>query len=187
MGISVDPAGRSKPSIYDYIEDTFSAHLAKDRKLVRSNIDLTLQDMVERFQNVININLTGVYKLKDRREGDPKRPPPGMSWGAGKKRMLAPIRPAIRHSTPYSRDRQRVPDLAVEVRHAREEKRRGRTGWGNEARSHSARGLSGGRGRSRSPRRRSRSPRGPIGVKRGKYLIKINCPAQPQPSIGTGN
>ncbi len=61
--ISVDPAGRSRESIYEYIEDTFSAHLPNDRSRVRSNIDSTLQDMVECFQNVININLTGIYKL----------------------------------------------------------------------------------------------------------------------------
>jgi hypothetical protein len=145
--ISVDPAGRSKKSICAYIEDTFSAHLSKDRAEVRANIDLTLQDMVERFQNVVNINLTGVYKLKDRKEQDrPKRPPPGVGiWNRGpKKRMLSPIR---------HMEFSRYGDSVGVGEGSREERRGSRGSWSDPARIYTS-----SRHRNSSFNERPRSP-----------------------------
>ena len=72
--ISVEPNGATKDEIFKFILETFSAHLSDNPKQVRTEMDRTIKDMVERFNNVINVE--GVYKLRDRKPNDVPKPVP---------------------------------------------------------------------------------------------------------------
>lgn len=75
--ISVEPEGASGDDIFNYILDTFSAHICSDTEQVRMEMDRTIKDMVERFHNVIYDE--GVYRLRDRKPNEaPKPVPKGM-------------------------------------------------------------------------------------------------------------
>ena len=72
--ISVDPEGATEDEIFEYICETFSAHLGHDLERVRDEMVATIRDMVDRFHNVIES--AGVYRLRDRRPGDAPKPVP---------------------------------------------------------------------------------------------------------------
>jgi len=72
--ISVDPEGASEDEIFDYIIETFSAHISDDLKQVRAEMVATIKDMVERFHNVIES--AGIYRLRDRKPCDAPKPVP---------------------------------------------------------------------------------------------------------------
>jgi len=72
--ISVDPEGATEDDIFEYICETFSAHLVQDLEKVRDEIVTTLGDMVGRFHNVVESG--GVYRLRDRKPGDAPNPVP---------------------------------------------------------------------------------------------------------------
>jgi len=72
--ISKEPRGATEEEIFQYILDTFSAHLRDDPKLVRAEMVRTIRDMVERFHNVVKTN--GVYRLRDRKPSDAPKPVP---------------------------------------------------------------------------------------------------------------
>eukprot|EP00092_Neocalanus_flemingeri_P017395 GFUD01018816.1.p1 GENE.GFUD01018816.1~~GFUD01018816.1.p1 ORF type:complete len:522 (-),score=98.70 GFUD01018816.1:97-1662(-) len=72
--ISIEPRGATKDEIFDYILETFSAHISDDPKQVRAEMDKTIKDMVERFHNVVNVE--GVHKLRDRNPTDAPKPVP---------------------------------------------------------------------------------------------------------------
>jgi len=72
--ISVEPNGATKDEIFEFILETFSAHLSDNSKQVRAEMDKTIKDMVERFHNVINVE--GVFKLRDRKPSDAPKPVP---------------------------------------------------------------------------------------------------------------
>jgi len=73
--ISREPVGASKEQIQTFIENTFSEHLGAGREVGRM-VEVTLEDMVERFHNVVNIDMRGIYKLRDRSPSDRPKPIP---------------------------------------------------------------------------------------------------------------
>jgi len=72
--ISVDPEGATEDDIFEYICETFSAHIVHDLEKVRDEMVATLGDMVGRFHNVVESG--GVYRLRDRKPGDAPNPVP---------------------------------------------------------------------------------------------------------------
>jgi len=72
--ISMEPNGATEEEIFEYILDTFSAHVSDDHQQVRADMVTTIKDMVERFKNVVNSN--GVYRLRDRKPGEAPKPVP---------------------------------------------------------------------------------------------------------------
>jgi len=72
--ISVDPEGATEDDIFEYISETFSAHIGHDLEKVRDEMVATLGDMVGRFHNVVESG--GVYRLRDRKPGDAPKPVP---------------------------------------------------------------------------------------------------------------
>jgi len=72
--ISREPKGATEEEIFEYIIDTFSAHVSDNRQQVRADMVSTIRDMVERFKNVVNCN--GVYRLRDRKPGEAPKPVP---------------------------------------------------------------------------------------------------------------
>jgi hypothetical protein len=72
--ISVEPRGATEEEIFQYILETFSAHLNDDTKQVRAEMINTIRDMVGRFHNVVKTE--GVYRLRDRKPSDAPKPVP---------------------------------------------------------------------------------------------------------------
>jgi len=72
--ISVEPRGATEEEIFQYILETFSAHLNDDSKQVRAEMINTIRDMVGRFHNVVKTD--GVYRLRDRKPSDAPKPVP---------------------------------------------------------------------------------------------------------------
>jgi len=72
--ISVEPRGATEEEIFQYILETFSAHLCDNPKQVRAEMITTIRDMVDRFHNVVKTD--GVYRLRDRKPSDAPKPVP---------------------------------------------------------------------------------------------------------------
>merc|ERR1719341_1901043 len=72
--ISVEPRGATEEEIFQYILETFSAHLCDNPKQVRAEMITTIRDMVDRFHNVGKTE--GVYRLRDRKPSDAPKPVP---------------------------------------------------------------------------------------------------------------
>ena len=52
--IAAEPEGASREQIQRFIQETFAQHLGG--REVRRMVDATLVDMVQRFQNVVNVD-----------------------------------------------------------------------------------------------------------------------------------
>jgi len=162
--ISVDPEGASEDEIFDYIIETFSAHISDDLKQVRAEMVATIKDMVERFHNVIES--AGIYRLRDRKPGDaPKPVPEGLVEKKKSGEDADDTKPGSYIQSSYQRrpgsrnyDRdivKRSSDFDRDRRYRRERSSRGESDRG---RSHRDRSRSRGRDHRRSGHRhRSRS------------------------------
>jgi len=185
--ISVDPEGASEDEIFDYIIETFSAHISDDLKQVRADMVATIKDMVERFHNVIES--AGIYRLRDRKPGDaPKPVPEGLvekkksGEGADDTKPGNYIQSSYQKrpgSRNYDRDIvKRSSDFDRDRRYRRERSSRGESDRG---RSHRDRSRSRGRDHRRSGHRhRSRSSHRRRSPAERRPVKSLNYKAEPE-------
>jgi len=155
--ITVDPKGATEEEIFGYIVETFSAHINENRKHVRAEMIHTINEMVDRFNNVVVKN--GVYKLRDRnpkdifkstssydREKERTERDQSKSWYDSDKR---------RHSGRYDENSHHKKEreyVGSELRYERDDKQYSMKNHRNKERYESS------RSRRYSRRSRSRSP-----------------------------